>query len=98
MTEGGSTVDASLSCIFCRIIRGEASCYKVYEDEHAFAFLDINPLSHFHTLLIPKRCARTCIRIPTASIIDRHHKTTLSCLLPGIMKGTRLSMTRRRRH
>lgn len=68
MTEGGSTVDASLSCIFCRIIRGEASCYKVYEDEHAFAFLDINPLSHFHTLLIPKRCARTCIRIPT--IID----------------------------
>lgn len=40
--------------IFSRIIRGELPCYKVYEDEWVLAFLDINPLSKGHTLVIPK--------------------------------------------
>lgn len=43
------------SCIFCRIITGGLPCHKLYEDEHALAFLDINPVAHFHTLVIPKR-------------------------------------------
>jgi len=41
-------------CIFCRIIRGEIPSYKVYEDENTLAFLDINPASPGHTLIIPK--------------------------------------------
>jgi len=41
-------------CIFCRIIRGEIPSYKVYEDETALAFLDINPATPGHTLIIPK--------------------------------------------
>lgn len=41
-------------CIFCRIIRGEAPAYKVYEDEKVLAFLDIHPSSPGHTLIIPK--------------------------------------------
>jgi len=42
------------SNIFARILRGELPCTKVYEDEHAFAFLDINPQAPIHVLVIPK--------------------------------------------
>jgi histidine triad (HIT) family protein len=45
--------------IFGKIIRGEIPCHKVYEDAHVLAFLDINPLSHGHTLIIPKEPAET---------------------------------------
>jgi histidine triad (HIT) family protein len=41
--------------IFSKIIRGEIPCHKVYEDAHVLAFLDIFPLSHGHTLVIPKQ-------------------------------------------
>jgi histidine triad (HIT) family protein len=40
--------------VFDRIIRGEIPSYKVYEDDHVFAFLDIAPLSKGHTLVVPK--------------------------------------------
>lgn len=41
-------------CIFCKIIEGEVPGYKVYEDENVVAFLDANPVSKGHTLVIPK--------------------------------------------
>jgi diadenosine tetraphosphate (Ap4A) HIT family hydrolase len=40
--------------IFARILRGEIPCKKVYEDEHALAFHDINPQAKIHVLVIPK--------------------------------------------
>ncbi len=40
--------------IFDRILDGEIPCHRVYEDEHVLAFLDINPLSRGHLLVIPK--------------------------------------------
>ena len=40
--------------LFDKILAGEIPCHRVYEDEHVFAFLDINPLSRGHVLLIPK--------------------------------------------
>ena len=40
--------------LFSRIVAGEIPCYKVAEDEKYFAFLDINPLTAGHTLVIPK--------------------------------------------
>jgi histidine triad (HIT) family protein len=43
--------------IFGKIIAGEIPCHKVYEDEHVLAFLDINPLTAGHTLVIPKEPA-----------------------------------------
>lgn len=46
------------SCIFCKIVRGEVPCYKVYEDEEFLAFLDINPKSPGHTQVIPKKHVR----------------------------------------
>ena len=44
-----------MSSIFTKIINGEIPCYKVAEDENYFAFLDINPLTEGHTLVIPKK-------------------------------------------
>ncbi|HOK98696.1 MAG TPA: HIT family protein [Bacteroidales bacterium] len=41
--------------IFSRIISGEIPCYKIAENEHCFAFLDINPLVKGHTLVVPKK-------------------------------------------
>ncbi len=41
--------------IFTRIINGQIPCYKIAENEHCFAFLDINPLSKGHTLVVPKK-------------------------------------------
>lgn len=41
-------------CIFCKIVSGEVPAYKVYEDENILAFLDTNPVSRGHTLVIPK--------------------------------------------
>ena len=44
-----------MASIFTRIILGEIPCYKIAESEKCFAFLDINPLSKGHTLVIPKQ-------------------------------------------
>ena len=44
-----------MSSIFTKIINGEIPCYKIAEDEHFFAFLDINPNAKGHTLCIPKK-------------------------------------------
>jgi histidine triad (HIT) family protein len=41
--------------IFSRIIQGEIPCYKIAEDDRFFAFLDINPLTRGHTLVVPKK-------------------------------------------
>lgn len=44
-----------MASIFSRIIAGEIPSYRVAEDEKYYAFLDINPLSEGHTLVVPKR-------------------------------------------
>lgn len=50
--------------IFEKIILGEIPCFKVYEDETTFAFLDINPKSPGHTLVIPKKHYRNIHDLP----------------------------------
>lgn len=42
-------------CIFCKIVKGEIPCYKVYEDSNCLVFLDIEPFSKGHILIIPKK-------------------------------------------
>jgi histidine triad (HIT) family protein len=49
--------------VFAKILRGELPAHKVYEDDKAFAFLDIMPRAPGHTLVIPKAAARTLIDI-----------------------------------
>ena len=48
---------------FAKILRGEFPCYKVYEDDHTLAFLDIMPRCPGHTLVIPKAPARNILDI-----------------------------------
>jgi histidine triad (HIT) family protein len=43
------------NCIFCKIAKGEIPSKKIYEDEEVFSFLDINPSTKGHTLIIPKK-------------------------------------------
>lgn len=54
-------------CIFCRIVKGEIPCTKVYEDSTTLAFLDLNPVNKGHTLLVPKKHSET--------ILDTDEKT-----------------------
>jgi len=49
--------------IFAKILRGELPCYKVYEDDKAFAFLDIMPRAPGHTLVLPKAPVRNVLDV-----------------------------------
>ena len=44
-----------MDCLFCKIIKGEIPSFTVYEDDIVKAFLDINPSTNGHTLIIPKK-------------------------------------------
>ena len=58
----------SSTCIFCRIAAREIPAEIVFEDEHAIAFLDIDPLFPGHTLLVPKGHSQTLMDLPAAQI------------------------------
>jgi histidine triad (HIT) family protein len=47
--------DPASTCLFCRIVRGEIPSKKVHEDEHVFAFEDIDPKAPTHILVVPKK-------------------------------------------
>ncbi len=44
-----------MNCLFCGIVNGSVPSYKIYEDDTVFCFLDINPDSNGHMLIIPKK-------------------------------------------
>jgi len=48
-------------CIFCKIVKDDVPCNKVYEDKDFLAFLDISPCSKGHTLIIPKKHFETIL-------------------------------------
>jgi histidine triad (HIT) family protein len=54
--------------IFAKILRGEMPCHKVFEDDHALAFLDIFPRAEGHTLVIPKVAARGLLDMPADAL------------------------------
>ena len=56
------------SNIFAKILRGEIPAFKVYEDEHTLAFMDVMPQSEGHTLVIPKTNARNFFDIDADSL------------------------------
>lgn len=57
--------DYDSSNIFAKILRGEAPCVKIFEDENVLAFMDIFPQSQGHCLVIPKNTtARNLIEFP----------------------------------
>ena len=59
-------------CIFCKIVKGEIPCFKVYEDDRVLAFEDINPIAEGHTLIIPKKHAENLWEIPGEDLSAIH--------------------------
>jgi histidine triad (HIT) family protein len=72
---------ADPDCIFCKIVKGEVPCFKLFEDADTLAFMDINPVHDGHCLIIPKAhyptifeiapealaaAARTALKVATA--------------------------------
>ncbi|WP_190810049.1 HIT family protein [Flagellimonas sp. S3867] len=55
--------------IFTKIINGDIPCYKITEDEHNFAFLDINPNAKGHTLCVPKKEVNKIMDLDEASYL-----------------------------
>jgi len=55
-------------CIFCKIVRGEIPCTKVYEDDKVLAFDDIHPMAPVHVIIIPKQHISTLMDIDAKNI------------------------------
>ena len=75
-------------CVFCAIAAGEIPCFKVFEDDFALAYLDINPFSEGHTLVIPKAHTTGLLDTPEETLavllarvkkVAAHLKTALGC-------------------
>lgn len=58
-----------MDCIFCKIINGDIPSYKIYEDNLVYAFLDINPDSPGHTLIIPKKHYQDLVNIDNETLL-----------------------------
>jgi histidine triad (HIT) family protein len=65
-------------CIFCKIVQGDISCSKVYEDSSVLAFDDIHPMAPVHVVIIPKK------HIP--SLMDVDEKTDIAAKLLAAAK------------
>ncbi len=78
--------------IFAKIVRGEASAAKVYEDDQTLAFMDAMPQAPGHTLVIPKCAAENLFEVPaehlSATIITTQRVARAVCAAfeaPGVM-------------
>ncbi len=56
------------NCLFCKIINGEITAKKVYENEHIIAFNDIDPKAPVHILVIPKKHIRSINELNSSDI------------------------------
>ncbi|MCF7890814.1 HIT family protein [Candidatus Bipolaricaulota bacterium] len=73
-------------CVFCDIVRGEIDAHVVYENDHAVAFLDANPVAEGHTVIVPKKHVERFSDMPreviggTFSAVREVNKSILSGL------------------
>ena len=76
------------NCLFCKIIRGEIPCYKIYEDEYTIAFLDIAKDIDGHTLVLPKKhctsildCDEETLNhvMHTVKLVSNHYVNNCGC-------------------
>lgn len=65
-------------CIFCKIVRGEIPCKKIYEDDDILAFHDINPIAPVHFMVIPKQ------HVASLANVDDSHTPMLGKLFGKI--------------
>lgn len=57
-------VPVDKDCLFCKMVTGQVPCTKVHEDDFVLAFMDINPVSRGHTLVIPKGHWANLLELP----------------------------------
>ena len=69
-----------MNCLFCEIIKGNIPSSKVYENEHVYAFRDINPQAPVHILVVPK------IHIASADEINAENSVYVSKIFETIPK------------
>jgi histidine triad (HIT) family protein len=74
------------SCVFCRIIGGMETVSLVYEDEIAIAFLDVQPASRGHTLVVPKDHFETLFDLPDDLAL--HCLAVARRIAPGLLAAT----------
>lgn len=60
-------------CIFCKIVAGEAPCFKLYEDDRVISFMDINPFNEGHALIVSKNHA--------TNLFDSEDADLAACLI-----------------
>jgi histidine triad (HIT) family protein len=73
------------SCIFCRIIGGEEMVSVVYEDNRAIAFLDVQPVSQGHTLVVSKEHFETLFDVPEDLLA--HCMAVAKRIAPGMRRA-----------
>ena len=62
-------------CIFCKIVKGEIPCNKIYENDKVLSFADINPINTGHVLIIPKTHAETIWEIEIEDLTAIHQSS-----------------------
>jgi histidine triad (HIT) family protein len=72
-------------CLFCKIVKGEIPCFKVYEDDNVLAFEDINPVADGHTLIIPKAHSKNLYEISEQDVAAVHKASKK--VIQGIKKA-----------
>lgn len=72
-------------CIFCKIIAGEISSVKIYEDHKILAFLDISPINSGHTLVIPKNHSENITEASEDDLVEVIK--AVKKLAPAVSKG-----------
>ena len=73
-----------MDCVFCKIINGELSCKKLYEDDYVIAILDNHPSADGHTLIIPKKHYDDIMDIDDETIL--HINDTAKKITPILME------------
>ncbi len=69
-----------MDCLFCKIVAGDIPSSKVYEDDYAYAFRDINPQAPVHILIVPKE------HIPSVDGINASNSATVAKIFEAIPK------------
>ncbi len=86
-----------MNCVFCRIVDGEIPCVKLYENDRAISFMDINPLTRGHLLVIPKKHFENILDVDEntysvlAATIHRMSKAVRRALNPDGMNVLQLN-------
>jgi len=84
------------NCIFCKIVKGEISNEKIYDDDNFFAIRDINPITKGHSLVISKKHFKTLLDMPSSlgnEMIEACKKVALDLIKEEKAEGFNLLMS-----